>query len=416
MRPHIPRRKLPALKPDNPPPGAPVLESHLAPQLKAVLLAAALVVGALLFQALLKLILLVFMTVLIAIPLAAAAHRLARWRVPRPVGALVGVALVIGAFAAIVRLLVPPLVRELRTLAKDAPATLDTLQSQYLRLVGGHAPAAGEQVQRVVGRIADAPLTVIQPVVSVGIGVAGAIFTVVLVFLTAYYVAVRPEPLLDGALRLFPPPRRPWAQHVMARLRTAWVGWLQGVVADMLITGLLTYIGLSLIGLDFALVFAVFSALLVVIPYFGSIIGGIPPVLLGLTHSPARALLVLGVYVIVQQVEGNVIIPLVMAQRVRLHPAVIAVGVVAVGALFGVIGLFVAVPILSTAQILVDELWVRPAERAEARRIGLGVRGPPEAPSQATGGDGGRAPEPGAATLERPTETRPTPGEDPASA
>jgi predicted PurR-regulated permease PerM len=388
----MPRRKLPALKADNPPPGAPVLESHLAPQLKAVLLAAALVAGALILQALLKLILLVFATVLIAIPLAAVAHRLGRWRIPRPVGALIGLAVVIGAFGAVVRVLIPPLVRELRSLANDAPAALDTLQSQYLRLVGGHAPAAGAQVQRLVDRFVDAPLNIIQPIVSVGIGVAGAIFTLVLVLLTAYYVAVRPEPLLDGLLRLFPPPRRPWAQHVMARLRTAWVGWLEGVVADMLITGSLTYLGLSLIGLDFALVFAVFSALLVVIPYFGSIIGGIPPVLLGLTHSPARALLVLGVYVLVQQVEGNLIIPLVMAQRVRLHPALIAVGVVAVGALFGVVGLFVAVPILSTFQILVDELWVRPAERAETRRVGVGDH-PPEAPGE-------RAEAAGAASVE----------------
>jgi predicted PurR-regulated permease PerM len=68
----------------------------------------------------------------------------------------------------------------------------------------------------------------------------------------------------------------------------------------------------------------------------------------------------------VQQIESNLIIPLVMAQRTRLHPALIAIGVILVGQLFGFIGLFVAVPIIAAMVILVDELWVRPLERQAA--------------------------------------------------
>lgn len=95
-----------------------------------------------------------------------------------------------------------------------------------------------------------------------------------------------------------------------------------------------------------------------VVPYFGAIAGAIPPVLLALTHSPGKALLVLVAYILVQQVEGNVIVPLVMSQTVRIHPAMIAIGVVVVGQLFGVAGLFVAVPILSLIVISVEEFWV----------------------------------------------------------
>jgi predicted PurR-regulated permease PerM len=131
----------------------------------------------------------------------------------------------------------------------------------------------------------------------------------------------------------------------------------------MLVTGVLLYLGLTLIGLDFAIFFAVFSALLVVIPYFGAIIGAVPVVLFALADSPSTALLALIIYIVVQQIEGNVIIPLVMAQRVKLHPALIAIGVVLVGQLFGFIGLFVAVPILSAVVILTDELWVKPIAR-----------------------------------------------------
>jgi predicted PurR-regulated permease PerM len=122
------------------------------------------------------------------------------------------------------------------------------------------------------------------------------------------------------------------------------------------------YIGLSLVGLDFAVFFAVLAGLLVFIPYFGSVAAGIPPILLALTDSPGKALLVFAVYLAVQQVEGNLIIPLVMAQTVRTHPALIAVGVVVVGQLFGFVGLFLAVPILSLVQIGTEEFWVKPLE------------------------------------------------------
>ncbi len=156
---------------------------------------------------------------------------------------------------------------------------------------------------------------------------------------------------------------------MLDRLRSAWIGWMQGVAVDMVVTGVLLYVGLTIVGLDFAIFFAVLSALLVVVPYFGAIAGAIPPTLFALTDSPGKAVIVLVVYVAVQQIESNVTIPLVMAQTVRLHPAVIAIGVVIVGQLFGFIGLFVAVPILSLIVIGTDEFWVKPLEEAEAARV-----------------------------------------------
>jgi predicted PurR-regulated permease PerM len=190
----------------------------------------------------------------------------------------------------------------------------------------------------------------------------------VLILITAYYMAVRPGPLIDGLVSLVPPTRRAHMRHVLDRLRAAWIGWMEGVAIDMALTFLLLLVALTIIGLDFAIFFAVLSALLVVVPYFGAIAGAIPPTLFALTDSPGKALLVLGVYVLVQQIESNVTIPVVMAQRVRLHPAVVAIGVVVVGQLFGFVGLFVAVPILSLVVISVEEFWVKPVEEAHAER------------------------------------------------
>jgi predicted PurR-regulated permease PerM len=123
------------------------------------------------------------------------------------------------------------------------------------------------------------------------------------------------------------------------------------------------YVALGLVvGLPFALVFAVLSACAEVVPYLGALASGVPPVAFALTISPTRAVVVLAIYVLVHQIEANVIGPVVMARAVRLHPAVIAIGVVAVGEVFGLLGLIVAVPILSVITIVVNALWVERRE------------------------------------------------------
>ena len=95
---------------------------------------------------------------------------------------------------------------------------------------------------------------------------AGVLGALVLILITAYYMAIRPEPAGGRLVSLFPPPRRDHARYVLDRVRRSWIGWMEGVAVDMLATFVLTFIGLTLIGLDFAIFFAVLSALLVVVP------------------------------------------------------------------------------------------------------------------------------------------------------
>jgi predicted PurR-regulated permease PerM len=332
---------------------------------RAVLLAAALVAAGLLIHELVGLLVGIVATIIVAIVLSAGAARLARFGLPRAVGAMLTLIALVAVLVGLCLLIIPPLVSQTEKLVDDAPRLVDDLYGKYGGAAGSdRATSAGDKLQRSLEKTVNDPGKIVGPLAQIGIGVVGAIASVLFVLLTAFYMAAQPRPLLEGVLRLFPPERRPWAAQVMDRLREAWIGWLRGVAVDMVVTGVLLYIGLTLVGLDYAVLFAVLSSLLVVVPYFGAVVGGIPPVLLALTESPELALLTLAVYVLVQQIEGNVIVPLVMAQTVKLHPAVIAIGVVLVGQLFGYVGLLVAVPILSTIVILVDETWVRRVEEA----------------------------------------------------
>jgi predicted PurR-regulated permease PerM len=340
---------------------------------RAVLLAAGLLLFGLLFRQLATLLLAILMTVIISIPLAGAAQRLERVGIPRVLGALLALLGGIGALVLLIYLLIPPFVDQTNEFVDDVPGIVADLEGIYADVSGQSAGEVGNDVQRFVERYTDDPDRLIGPLTSIGLNLAGILGALVLILITAYYMAIRPDPLVNGLVRLAPPPRRAHVRHVMGRIKASWIGWLEGVLIDMLVTGVMLFVALTLVGLDFAIFFAVLSALLVVVPYFGAIAGAIPPTLFALTDSPGKALLVLGAYVLVQQLESNVTIPMIMAQRVRLHPAVIAIGVVVVGQLFGFVGLFVAVPILSLMIIAVEEFWIKPVEDgyAEERRSEL---------------------------------------------
>jgi predicted PurR-regulated permease PerM len=296
--------------------------------------------------------------------------------VPRPLGALLGLVSGLGVLALIIGLLIPPFVDQTDRFVKNVPNVVDDLENVYADWTGQDPGQVGDRVQKFFEKWTNDPERLIGPITSIGLNIAGVLGALLLILITAYYMAIKPEPLVDGLVRLFPPPRRDHARFVLDRIRRSWIGWMEGVAIDMLATFVLLWIGLTVIGLDYAIFFAVLSALLVVVPYFGAIAGAVPPVLFALTDSPGKAILALVVYLAVQQFESNITIPLVMSQRTRMHPAMIAIGVVVVGQLFGFVGLFVAVPILSLLVITTEEFWVKPIEENDRRRRLSGIELP----------------------------------------
>ena len=262
-------------------------------------------------------------------------------------------------------LLLPPLISQAGTLITHAPQLLRTAEVKLSSVTGDRPGHVAAQLQHDLTTLVHDPSGLLGPITTIGASVATLIGGVVIGIITAYYLAAQPEPLTKGLLSLFSADHRATAAVTLTRIRAAWLGWLRGLAASMVLVGVMLYIGLGLVvGLPFALVFAVLSACAEVVPYLGSLASGIPPVALALTISPTRAVVVLAIYVLVHQIEANVIGPMVMARAVRLHPAVIAIGVVAVGEVFGLLGLIVAVPILSVITILVNTLWVERREPA----------------------------------------------------
>jgi predicted PurR-regulated permease PerM len=346
---------------------------------RTVLLAFGLVVTGMVFQQLATLLLAVLIVVIIAVPLGAFATMLERRGIPRSIGAPLGLLLGLAVIGGLIALIVPVFSSEINKFANSLPSIVDELRHRLGHLTGTPPKRVGTQLQHFVNTYTQHPDKLLGPIASIGASVAAGIGALIVVILTALYTAINPEPLRSGFVRLFAPRRRMHVEYILSRLKIAYLGWLRGLAIGMIVLGTLTYLGLMLVGLDFAAFFAVFTAVAMIIPYFGAIVSSIPPILYALTISPSKAIIVAVIYIVAHQVEGNVLQPLVVARTVKLHPAMVAVGVVAVDRLFGFVGLIVAVPILATVKILVEELWVKPLERRSRRTAAVtGQDGPTE--------------------------------------
>lgn len=347
---------------------------------RMVLLAFGLVVAGLVFRALVSLVLAVLIVIIIALPLSAFASQMQRLHIPRGVGATVALLIGLGLIGGLIALFVPVFSHQVNQFVDSLPHIVDSVRRRLAGLTGTSPTKIGTQIQHFVDGYTHHPSKLLGPLESIGASVAAALAAVIVVLLTALYTAIHPEPLRNGLVRMVPPVRRYDAERILDRLRTAYLGWLRGLALGMLVLGGITYLGLRLAGLDFAEFFAIFTAIAMIVPYFGALISSIPPILYALTFSPGKAIVVAIIYLVAHQLEGNVIEPLVVARTVELHPAVVAVGVVAVEQLFGFVGLIVAVPIIATIKILIEELWVRPLERREEAR--LMDQPPPRAPGE----------------------------------
>ncbi|MGE5617574.1 MAG: AI-2E family transporter [Candidatus Woesearchaeota archaeon] len=330
---------------------------------RAVLLAFALVIAALIFKALITLIMATLIVVIIAVPLSSFATWLKRrTRIPRGIGAFLGLLIGLAALGGLIALIVPAFSHEINQFVNALPRIVDDLRHRIAGVTGSSPSNIGKQIQNYVNSYTHHPARLLGPAEKVGATVVGIIAVLIVILLTALYTAIHPAPLYTGILRAVPPQGRARAEVILSRLRIAYSGWLRGLAIGMIVLGGLTYLGLTIVGLPFAAFFAVFTAVAMIVPYFGALASSIIPILFALTISPGKAIVVGIIYIVAHQVESNVIQPQVVARTVELHPAVVAIGVLAVEQLFGFVGLIVAVPILATVRILIEELWILPME------------------------------------------------------
>lgn len=193
-------------------------------------------------------------------------------------------------------------------------------------------------------------------------GIASSTFGIVggllLVGVTAIFLALAPQIYLDGAVRLLPTSARPRGRDVALETGATLQRWFVGQLVDMLAVTILVGAGLYALGVPLAFTLAVFAGLLNFIPFIGALAGAIPAILVALGQSPTLALWVAGLFLVVQMLEGNLIAPVVQKRAVALPPALTIFSQTILGTLFGPLGLILATPIMAALMTAVRMAYV----------------------------------------------------------
>ncbi len=186
----------------------------------------------------------------------------------------------------------------------------------------------------------------------------GVLGNIGIVVLLAIYLASEPKMYLDGFVRLFPHERRDRTKEVISGVYQTLRWWLIGKAGSMLFIGVLTWIGLSILGVPLALTLGLIAGLLSFIPNFGPILSAVPAILLAFIDSPITALYVLGLYIFVQLIESNIVTPFIERETVELPPGLTIVFQLALGVLVGGLGLVLATPLLAGIVVAVQMLYI----------------------------------------------------------
>lgn len=196
---------------------------------------------------------------------------------------------------------------------------------------------------------------------SYGLTIVDAILGFVLVVVAGVYLAVDPAHYHRGTVKLFPPAQHGLIDETMSDIGRTLRRWLLGKLISMSIIGTLAGLGSWLIGLPSPLALGIFAGVTEFIPIIGPIIGAVPALLLAATEGVSMVLWTLLLFFGIQQVESNLVAPLVQERMVDVPPALLVLGVGVFGALFGLLGLVLSGPLLVVAFVLVKKLWMRHA-------------------------------------------------------
>ncbi len=314
---------------------------------------ALIIVAALLYK-MWPVILLAFAATLIALIFNMVAEYFqANTRLNYGVSLTVAIFLIFGTLTIISYMFGQTVTEQLASLANRLPDAWSALEVRMDGMEGG-----AQLKQEITGFIPNGE-TIVGFVKNILSGLTGAITAFILALFGGIYLAARPKQYFKGFLILIPKSVRPRVEDALLRSAHALRLWMGGQLLSMIGVGALCAVGLWLLGMPSYLALGLITGLLNFIPIVGPILGAIPAVLLGLTVDTQTALLVVLLYVVVQQIEGALFQPYIQARAVNIPAAVTLFSLFAIGGLFGFGGILIAAPLTVLIFTLVKTLYVR---------------------------------------------------------
>ncbi|MFA7319658.1 MAG: AI-2E family transporter [Parcubacteria group bacterium] len=317
-----------------------------------------LIILALWFLYLVKdIVLLLFIAVIIAAAIDPAVNFLQKKNIPRSAGALLIYLLLFSIIALVISFLIPPLGSQMRDFSSHS--------GQYLKSTGAEfnlndgffsTDNINVAVGKVISEFGNSLTDVANNIFSKTIGVFSGLISTIVVFSMAFYMVMTEDGIKKFVVSITPQKKKAYAANLTDRIKDKIGKWMAGQLVLMVIIFALDYIGLSLIGIPYALVLAILAGILEIVPYVGPIVAAVPGVILGFLVSPVTGLLALVIYTIAQQFEAHVVVPQIMKKAVGLNPVATIAAILIGFNLAGALGAIISVPAATAISLFISDL------------------------------------------------------------
>lgn len=304
----------------------------------------------------------VVMIVFVALVFASAINpwvdSLQKYKVPRALSVffIYAVAFFCAFFS--VYLLINPISVEIKNLSSDFPGYWEKISAGWQQV---ELFSASHGLQTNIQNALDslqASVTLIATNFFGGIFTfIGGIFSGLIILVMTFYLAVYDAPMKKKIRSFLPPKYQPYFMHLVTRMQEKIGLWLRGQLLLSFIIFACSLAGLSLLGVKYAWVLALFAGVTEIIPYLGPFIGAVPAVFIAFTISPVLGFSVIVLYIIIQQLENYIIVPQVMKRAVGLNPVVVIVAMMIGAQIAGIIGIILAIPVTTALSVALGDFF-----------------------------------------------------------
>lgn len=278
-------------------------------------------------------------------------------RIPRILGVSIVYLAILAIVSVSISFLAPPIIEQTREFSQKMPIYIENLGTS-LGHVTGYFRSGNIEInqQKIVGNFENSISLLPEKVFTGTVGIFSWLLSAVIVLVMAFYMAVNEDGIKKFIVSVTPEKHKAYSAHLTTRIESKMGKWLQGQFLLMIIIFVLDWIGLSLLGIPYALTLAIFAGLMEIVPFVGPIISAVPGIIIGFSISPWMGLIVSLLYLTTQQFESNIVVPQVMKKAVGLNPIAVILALLVGLELGGIMGAVLSVPLATAIGVVVEDL------------------------------------------------------------
>ncbi|MDP3948102.1 MAG: AI-2E family transporter [bacterium] len=286
------------------------------------------------------LLVILFVAVIFVSALSPLVNLLVRFKLPKVISIIVAYVIIIAVLAGLIISIIPPLIEQSNRLIVASPPLI----AQFFNITNIDKSVFSSEVTSISKNL-----------FSITISLFDNLLTIIFLLVITFYLLLDKENLENRIASLFKS-KEERIRRSIVKIEEKLGAWLQGQLILSLLVGILSFIGLTILNIPYALPLALIAGVMEVIPVIGPIISAIPAIFIALTISPLLGVMVAAMYLIIQQLENSLIVPQVMKRAVGLNPLIVILAIAIGSRLLGISGALLAVPIAVVFQIIATEI------------------------------------------------------------